>query len=269
MYYTVRDLANPICPVSSMEKNIVLIPTYNELENVRAVSEAVFAAAPGVHILFIDDNSPDGTGKLLDEMTAENPKVHVLHRPGKQGLGRAYLAGFAWVLDHEFEKVVTMDADLSHDPEAVPALFAKAEEADIVAGSRYVDGIRIINWPLNRLLLSKGASYYVAILTGLPFSDPTGGFNCYRRELLESLNLEGIRSNGYSFQIEMKHTSWMEGFKLGEVPIIFTERRSGASKMDSAIVREALLVVWRLVIRRGFRRRPRRAVHSKSVAATA
>ena len=248
-----------------MEPNIVLIPTYNEMENVRAVSAEVFDAAPDVHILFIDDNSPDGTGSLLDKMAAESEAIHVLHRPAKQGLGRAYLEGFAWVLERNYAKVVCMDADLSHDPKAVPALFAAADHADLVCGSRYVDGIRIMNWPLHRLLLSKGASYYTCILTGMPFSDPTGGFNCYRRELLETLDLPTIRSSGYSFQIEMKHMSWMQGFKPEEVPITFTERRSGISKMDSAIVREALWLVWRLVIKQGFRRRPQQSRHPKSV----
>lgn len=153
-----------------MEANIVLIPTYNEADNVEAVAAAVFRAAPGVHLLFIDDNSPDGTGKLLDRMAAESDAIHVLHRPGKQGLGRAYLEGFDWVLERRYAKVVCMDADLSHDPEAVPALFAAADKADLVCGSRYVEGIRVINWPLHRLLLSKGASYYTCFLTGMPFS---------------------------------------------------------------------------------------------------
>jgi dolichol-phosphate mannosyltransferase len=245
-----------------MPPPLILIPTYNERENVALVSRAVFAALPEAHILFIDDNSPDGTGARIEELRQGEPRLHVLHRTEKAGLGRAYIAGFRWLLARDYPLAICMDADLSHDPADLPAMVAAAENADLVCGSRYKDGIRIMNWPLSRLLLSKGASWYTTLLTGMPFTDPTGGFNAYRRSLLERLPLDRIQSNGYSFQIEMKHSIWISGYRWTEVPITFTERRSGISKMNPAIVREALCIVWRLVIRQGFRRTPRAQVQT-------
>jgi dolichol-phosphate mannosyltransferase len=251
-----------------MNRGLVVIPTYNEKDNVRGIAEAVFKHIPDADILFVDDNSPDGTGQIIDELGAADPRVQALHRPGKAGLGRAYLAGFAWALERGYEFIFEMDCDFSHDPAALPRFRAAAENADLVLGTRYKDGVRVINWPLGRLMLSKGAALYVRLITGMPFTDPTGGFKCFRRAVLETIDLSRIRSNGYSFQIEMSHQAWMLGFRVAEVPIVFEERRSGKSKMNSAIVREALLMVWKLLFRCGLRRRPR-APHARSVAAAA
>ena len=250
-----------------MSDTLVVIPTYNEIENAEAISRAVLGACPEAELLFVDDNSPDGTGQLADRMAAENPRIHVLHRERKQGLGRAYLAGFRWALERpDYRFILEMDADFSHDPKAVPQLRAAARDADLVLGSRYVGGLRVINWPLNRLILSTSAALYVRMITGMPFSDPTGGFKCFRREVLAAIDLDGIHSNGYSFQIEMTHTAWHLGFKIVESPIVFEERREGQSKMSGGIINEALFMVWKLLARCGFRRRPR-AVHPRSVAA--
>ncbi len=239
-----------------MNATLVVIPTYNEKENVGDLIQALFRASQEIDVLFVDDNSPDGTGQLLDELAAREPRIHVLHRSGKQGLGRAYIAGFTWALQRHYEFIFEMDADFSHDPADVPRILEGAKGADLALGSRYIGGIRVINWPLSRLFLSKGAAVYVRIITGMPFTDPTGGFKCYRRAVLEAIDLDQIRSNGYSFQIEMTHQTWMHGFHIAEVPIVFVERRSGLSKMSSHIVREALWMVWKLLFRCGLRRRP-------------
>ena len=239
-----------------MERVLVIIPTYDERENVRPIASAVLANAPQAHVLFVDDNSPDGTGKIIDAMVAEEPRVHVLHRPGKSGLGRAYIDGFKWALAEGYELIFEMDADFSHDPKSLPAFLEAAAKADLVLGSRYKGGIRVINWPLGRLLLSMGAGVFVRLVTGLPVSDPTGGFKCFRRAVLEAIDLDGIRSNGYSFQIEMSHTAWCKGFRIAEVPIVFEDRRSGYSKLSRAIAREAFGMVFRLAARNHFRRRP-------------
>jgi dolichol-phosphate mannosyltransferase len=242
------------------QDTLVVIPTYNEIVNIRAIAAAVLEACAEADILFVDDGSPDGTGEVADEMARTEPRIHVMHREKKQGLGRAYIAGFRWALEREkYRYVMEMDADFSHDPKAIPMLRAKAEsEADLVLGSRFVGGIRIINWPMGRLLLSTCAALYIRIVLGMPFADPTGGFKCYRRELLEALPLDKIRSNGYSFQVEMTHTAWMLGFRIVEAPIVFEERRGGQSKMNGGIVNEALWMVWKLWARAGFRRRPRK-----------
>ena len=232
-----------------MSDILVVIPTYNEAENIRLIAAAVLAASPQTHILFVDDNSPDGSGRLADAMGQADPRVHVLHKQDKQGLGRAYIAGFKWALERHYRYIFEMDADFSHNPVELPKFLEAAANADLILGSRYINGIRIVNWPLNRLILSKGASLYVRLLTGMPFSDPTGGYKCFRREVLEAINLDRIRSNGYSFQIEMTHTAWKLGFRIVEVPIIFEDRRSGQSKMNPAIVREALGMVLRLRFR--------------------
>lgn len=239
-----------------MESPLVIIPTYDEKENVGPISAAILKVVPQAHILFVDDNSPDGTGRTLDTMCAENPLIHVLHRSGKSGLGRAYIAGFKWALANGYPLVFEMDADFSHDPAEIPAFLAAAENADLVIGSRYVQGIRITNWPLSRLILSKSAATYVRLITGMPVTDPTGGFKCYRREVLEAIDLDAVVSNGYSFQVEMSHITWMLGYRIHEIPITFEDRRSGYSKMNSAIFREALLLVWKLFFRNAFRRRP-------------
>ena len=250
-----------------MSDTLVIIPTYNEKENAEAIAKAVLAACPEADLLFVDDNSPDGTGQLADQLAAAQPRVHVMHRQQKQGLGRAYIAGFRWALERpNYRFIMEMDADFSHDPKAVPQLRAAAQNADLVLGSRYVGGIRVVNWPLNRLILSTGAALYVRLITGMPFTDPTGGFKCFRREVLAAINLEEIHSNGYSFQIEMTHTAWHLGFRIAESPIVFEERREGQSKMSGGIVNEALWMTWKLLARCGYRRRPR-GVHPQSVAA--
>lgn len=235
--------------IADMAEVLIIIPTYNESENVRRIGAAVFAVYPAAHILFVDDNSPDGTGRVLDEMSAADQRVHLLHKQDKQGLGRAYLAGFKWALEKHYTHIFEMDADFSHDPAEIPRFIAAAENADLVLGSRYLRGIRIINWPLRRLILSKSASLYVRLITGMPFTDPTGGYKCFRREVLEAIHLDRIRSNGYSFQIEVTHIAWKLGFRIVEAPIVFEDRRSGQSKMNSTIVREALGMVLKLRFR--------------------
>jgi len=238
------------------ERTIVIVPTYNERENLPHVIERLTTLPVAVDVLVVDDNSPDGTGKLADEFAAKFYSVHVLHRTEKNGLGRAYCAGFAWALERGYEYIFAMDGDLSHHPSDIPAFLAAARNADLVVGSRYSGGIRVINWPLNRLMLSLAAAKYVQIITGMPITDPTGGFKCFRRNTLAGINLNAVRSNGYSFQIEMTHKVWRKGLRIAEVPIIFTDRCEGRSKMSGHIVREALLMVWRLLVQNGFRRSP-------------
>jgi len=211
-----------------------------------------------VDLLVVDDNSPDGTGKIADDLSAKHSSIHVLHRNEKNGLGRAYIAGFKWALERGYEFVFELDGDFSHNPDDIPMFLEAAKEADLVLGSRYLNGIRIINWPLSRLILSKSAAKYVQTVTGMPFSDPTGGYKCFRRRALEAINLEEVRSNGYSFQIEMTHKLWRQGMKVVEVPIVFTDRFQGHSKMSGHIVREALFMVVRLLLQNGMQRRPRR-----------
>jgi len=239
-----------------MQPTLVIIPTYDEKENVRPISERVFRVLPETHILFVDDNSPDGTGKALDEMAGADPRVHVVHKEGKMGLGRAYITGFKWAIERSYELIFEMDADFSHDPLELPNFVKAAENADLVLGSRYVDGIRITNWPLRRLFLSKTAANYIRVITGMPVTDPTGGYKCYRREVLCAIDLDSVISNGYSFQVEMTHIAWMRGFRVVEIPITFEDRRSGYSKMNTSILREALWLVWKLALRHGFRRTP-------------
>ncbi len=239
------------------DRALVVTPTYNERENLPRLVPRVLALDPAIDLLVVDDNSPDGTGQLADEFAAQNPRVHVLHRERKNGLGRAYIAGFQWALARPYEFILEMDGDLSHNPDDVPRLLAAASEADLILGSRYRDGIRVINWPLNRLVLSLGAALYVRLITGMPFSDPTGGFKCFRRQALQMLDLDRIESNGYSFQIELTHRIWRQGGRVTEVPIVFTDRFHGQSKMSGRIVREALIMVWKLWLQHGLRRRPR------------
>ncbi len=240
-----------------MNTTLVIVPTYNERENLPEMVKRLARLAVPVDLLVVDDNSPDGTGQLADELAAKNPFVHVLHRSEKNGLGRAYCAGFAWALQHGYEFIMEMDGDFSHDPDDVPRFIEAAKEADLVLGSRYCHGIRVINWPLKRLLLSTGAARYVRWITGMPFTDPTGGFKCFRRRALATINLDAVRSNGYSFQIEMTHQLWRRGMKVVEIPIIFTDRFHGTSKMSRKIVWEALAMVWRLWFQSGLRRSPK------------
>ena len=228
---------------------MIIIPTYNEQENVRAIAAAVFQACSGAEILFVDDNSPDGTGKIAEEMALADQRIHVLHQRDKRGLGRAYIVGFKWALERDYTRIFEMDADFSHNPADIPKFLSAAENTDLVLGSRYLHGIRIINWPLSRLIMSQGAGTYVRVVTGMPFSDPTGGYKCFRREVLEAIDLDRVKSNGYSFQIEMTYMAWKLGFRIAEVPIIFEDRRSGHSKMNSNIIREALGMVMKLRFR--------------------
>lgn len=240
-----------------MNKTLVVVPTYNERENLSPLAQRLLALPAPVDLLVVDDNSPDGTGKLADELAAEHPSIQVLHRSEKNGLGRAYIAGFKRALEREYEFIFQMDGDFSHNPDDIPTILEAARDADLVIGSRYINGIRIINWPLSRLMLSKSAAKYVQLITGMSFSDPTGGYKCFRRRALQAIKLDEVRSNGYSFQIEMTHILWRQGMKIVEVPIIFTDRFQGRSKMSKAIVREALWMVWRLWFQNGMRRRPR------------
>ncbi len=243
-----------------MNQTLIIVPTYNERENLSRMARRLLALPVPVDLLVVDDNSPDGTGKIADELAAQHPQIHVLHRAEKNGLGRAYIAGFKWALEHHYEFIFEMDGDFSHNPDDVPMFLdaAKNQNADLVLGSRYSGGVRVVNWPLKRLMLSRCAGIYVWLITGLPLSDPTGGYKCFRRRALESLNFDKIQSNGYSFQIETTHRLWMEGMKIVEVPIIFTERTVGHSKISRHIVAEALWMVWRLWLRNGLRRSPRK-----------
>jgi dolichol-phosphate mannosyltransferase len=240
-----------------MNETLVIVPTYNERENLPRLAAALLALPVGVDMLVVDDNSPDGTGQIADQLAAQHPSIHVLHRKEKNGLGRAYCAGFVWALENRYEFIMEMDGDFSHNPNDIPAFLEAARGADLVLGSRYCNGIRVINWPLKRLILSVSAAQYVRTITGMPFTDPTGGFKCFRRAALASINIEKVRSNGYSFQIEMTHKIWRSGMNVVEVPIIFTERFQGHSKMSGNIVWEALVMVWALLFQNGLRRKPR------------
>jgi dolichol-phosphate mannosyltransferase len=239
-----------------MNKTLVVVPTYNERENLLPLAERLLALPVPVDLLVVDDNSPDGTGKLADDMAAKQPAIHVLHRTAKSGLGRAYIAGFRWAMERGYEFVFELDGDFSHNPDDIPMFLEAAKNADLVLGSRYLNGIRIINWPLSRLMLSKSAAKYVQVITGMKITDPTGGYKCFTRRALQAINLHEINSNGYSFQIEMTHRLWRQGMRIVEVPIIFTERAQGHSKMAGHIIREALIMVWRLLLQNKLRRRP-------------
>ncbi|MGH7939696.1 MAG: polyprenol monophosphomannose synthase [Limisphaerales bacterium] len=243
-----------------MNDTLVIVPTFNERENLPRMAQKLLSLPSSVDLLVVDDNSPDGTGTIADELAASRPEIHALHRAEKSGLGRAYIAGFEWALERKYEFIFEMDCDFSHDPDDIPRFLeaSKEQDADLVLGSRYSGGVRVVNWPLKRLMLSRCAGVYVHLITGMPFTDPTGGYKCFRRRALRAIQLEDVRSNGYSFQIEMTHRLWRGGFKVIEVPIIFTERVEGHSKMSRQIVREALLMVWRLWLQNGLRRTPRK-----------
>ncbi len=236
---------------------LVIIPTYNERENLRELVERSLCQPISLEVLVVDDHSPDGTGELADKLAESSPEVHVIHRSAKQGLGPAYIVGFSWALAREYEFIFEMDGDLSHSPDDLPKFYEAIRNADVVLGSRYLNGIRVINWPLRRLLVSLCAAKYVQLITGMPFTDPTGGFKCFRRKALEMLDLQAIRSTGYSFQIEVTHKLWRQGMRIVEVPIIFTDRFHGTSKMSPRILREAIGMVWRLYFQSGLRRNPR------------
>lgn len=231
----------------SDKRTLVIIPTYNERENVAEIAAAAQAALEGVEILFVDDGSPDGTGDLLDAMVQANPAVHVIHRPGKLGLGTAYIEGFRWALERHFDFVIEMDADFSHNPSYLPELLRRAEAgADVVVGSRYVKGGGTVNWGLGRRLISRSGGLYARTVLGLKIRDMTAGFVCYRADALRQLDLDGIRSNGYGFQVEMKYRAVRAGLRVEEVPIVFHDRRVGQSKMTRAIFAEAMVMVWKL-----------------------
>ena len=226
---------------------LVVIPTYNESMNLPTIVPEVLKQDSRLEVLVVDDSSPDGTGRMADEMAAKDPRVHVLHRPGKQGLGTAYLAGFKWALERHYELVFEMDADFSHDPGHLKEFLKAADGADLVLGSRYLGGkVTVVNWPMGRLLLSYFANVYARQITGLAIWDLTGGFKCFRRNVLEAIDLSAVRSNGYAFQIEMTFRAWRKKFRLKEIPITFVDRTEGQSKMNKAIVREAVWVVPRL-----------------------
>lgn len=240
-------------------ETLVIVPTYNERENLPALVTRVLQLPVAVDLLIVDDNSPDGTGQLADDLARKNPQLHVLHRAEKNGLGRAYCAGFLWALERNYEFIFEMDGDFSHNPSDIPQFLEAAKKADLVLGSRYKNGIRVINWPLKRLMLSMGAALYVRAITGMPFTDPTGGFKCFRRRALQSMDIQTVKSNGYSFQIEMTHKIWRQGMTVTEVPIIFTDRFQGTSKMSGHIFWEATWMTWRLLFQNGLRRSPRGA----------
>lgn len=229
--------------------DLIIIPTYNEKENLGPLLEAIYEISPDIHVLVVDDNSPDGTGQLVAEW-ADSPqyegRLFLLRRAGKLGLGTAYIAGFRWALARSYRRILEMDADFSHNPRYLPDLLAAAEEADLVLGSRYVPGGGVKNWGFWRRFLSRGGSLYARVLLGLPYQDLTGGFKCFRREVLETLDLGAVRSNGYSFQIELTYRAHCKGFKIKEVPIVFEDREVGKSKMSKHIFWEAVLMVWKL-----------------------
>ncbi len=233
---------------------LVVLPTYNEIENLGTIVPAVLDVDPRIDVLVIDDGSPDGTGELADRVATDEPRVSVLHRDGKQGLGTAYLTGFGWGLERGYSWMLEMDSDWSHDPKYLSDLLEAVEEADLAIGSRYVKGVNVINWPMSRLLLSYYANKYAHWVTGLPLTDATSGFKCFRRAVLEAIDFEKVGSTGYSFQIEMDFRAWKKGFTLVEVPIVFTDRREGETKMSGAIVREAVWRVWALRFKSIFRR---------------
>lgn len=229
------------------ERSVVIIPTYNERENIKRIIAAVLAQDPSIDVLVVDDGSPDGTGAIVDAIATDNSRVHTLHRAGKLGLGTAYVAGFKWALQRDYEFVFEMDADFSHSPDKLPAFLEAIKTADLVLGSRYQHGhINVVNWPISRLFLSYSANIYARRVTGLQIFDATGGFKCFRRRVLEAIDLSDVRSNGYAFQIEMTYRAWKKGFRIVEIPIVFVDRTEGSSKMSKRIVREAVWMVWRL-----------------------
>jgi dolichol-phosphate mannosyltransferase len=229
------------------ERSLVIIPTYNERENITRIIPAVLGQNENLDVLIVDDGSPDGTGAIVDAMAAENPRIHALHREGKLGLGTAYVAGFKWALKRDYDFIFEMDADFSHNPDRIPKFLEAIKNADLVLGSRYQNGqINVVNWPMSRLFLSYSANIYARNVTGLQVFDATGGFKCFRRRVLEAIDLDDVRSNGYAFQIEMTFRAWKKGFRIVEIPIVFVDRSEGTSKMSKKIVREAVWMVWRL-----------------------
>ncbi len=228
------------------QKAVVVIPTYNEALNVERLVKAIRQYVPTINILFVDDNSPDGTADIIKRLQKDDSRILLLERQNKEGLGRAYIAGFKLALEKGFEYIFEMDADFSHDPKELPNFLEEIENHDLVIGSRYIKGVNVINWPLQRLLLSYFANVYTRVVTGVPIRDCTGGFKCFRREVLESINFDRIRSNGYAFQIELNYKTWKKGFRIKEIPIIFYDRVYGESKLSKQIMWEAVFLVWKL-----------------------
>jgi len=229
-------------------ERLIIVPTYNERDNIGGLLDQLLALPFGLEVLVVDDNSPDGTGDLVAERQKADPRIHLLRRAGKLGLGSAYVAGFRYALAQGAQYVFEMDADFSHDPIAIGDFLKAVENADLVLGSRYLHGVTVVNWPLSRLILSYSANVYTRVITGLPVRDATGGFKCFRRNALEAINLDQVKSDGYAFQIEMSYKCWRKGFKIVEIPITFVDRRAGVSKMNRKIVWEAAWMVWRLRI---------------------
>lgn len=226
---------------------LIVVPTYNERDNIERLLGELLGLGIDLNVLVVDDNSPDGTGDFIDEFCKTEPRVHAIHRPGKMGLGSAYIRGFKWALaETDAKYIFEMDADFSHDPGAIMEFLEKIPDADLVIGSRYLNGITVMNWPLRRLILSVGANIYTRVITGMPVKDATGGFKCFRREVLETLPLDHIKSDGYSFQIEMNYHAWKRKFRITEIPIVFVDRQEGMSKMSRRIIYEAAFLVWKL-----------------------
>jgi len=229
------------------DRALVIVPTYNERFNIGRIVPAILSQDSSLEVLVVDDGSPDGTGAIADSLAATNQRVHVIHREGKLGLGTAYIDGFRWALERKYDLVFEMDADFSHNPERLPEFLEAIKDTDVVLGSRYQNGhVNVVNWPMSRLFLSYAANLYARAITGLPIFDTTGGFKCFRRNVLEAIDLNSVKSNGYAFQIEMSYRAWKKGFRLVEIPIIFVDRTEGESKMSKRIVREAVWMVWRL-----------------------
>jgi dolichol-phosphate mannosyltransferase len=235
-----------------MPKALVITPTYNEAVNLPTLIPQVLHMSTDIEILIIDDNSPDGTAAIVKDFQKKDPRVHLIERPRKMGLGTAYVAGFKFAIEHKYDYVFEMDADFSHNPKELLNFLLKIQEYDLVIGSRYIRGVSVVYWPFRRLLLSYFANLYTRVVTGLPVKDATAGFKCYRRAVLESINLDELRSNGYAFQIEMNYKAWKKGFRLCEIPIIFVDRDRGVSKMSKNIVYEAAFMVWKLKLRSFF-----------------
>ena len=235
--------------MAGTQRALIIFPTYNERDNIEKIVHAVLPMDPRINVLIVADNSPDGTGELADKLAEQEAKVNVLHRERKAGLGKAYIAGFKWAIEQKYDFIFEMDADFSHGPEYLRDFLREIQNHDLVIGSRYISGVNVINWPMSRLLLSYYANAYTRVITGLPLRDATGGFKCFRREVLEAIDLDDVRSSGYSFQIEMSMRAWKKKFRIKEIPIIFVDRVAGTSKMSKKIVREAIWMVWLLRIR--------------------
>jgi len=240
--------------MTSKQRALIIFPTYNERDNIEKIVHAVLPLDPRVHVLIVDDNSPDGTGEIADRMAAQVDKIEVMHRDKKDGLGRAYIAGFKWAIARGYDFIFEMDADFSHSPEYIKDFLREIQDHDLVIGSRYISGVNVINWPMSRLLLSYYANVYTRIVTALPLRDATGGFKCFRREVLETIDLDDVRSSGYAFQVEISMRAYQHRFRLKEIPIIFYDRTAGESKMSKKIMFEAVWMVWWLRLKAIFGR---------------